>query len=75
MLTSKFTGVISKSPPGFGRTNLIEMDLPTTGPPVSTKPYTISLKYKSLSLMKLNFWKMPAAFPSHSVIGHLPYAS
>ena len=28
-------------------TNLIEMDLPTTGPPVSTKPYTILLKYKS----------------------------
>ena len=47
MLTSKFTGVISKSPTDFGRTNLIEMVLPTTGPPVSTKPYTIPLKYKS----------------------------
>ena len=47
MLTSKFTGIISKSPADFGRTNLIEMDLPTTGPPVSTKPYTIPLKYKS----------------------------
>ena len=23
------------------------MDLPTTGPPVSTKPYTIPLKYKA----------------------------
>ena len=38
MLTSKFRGIISKSPTDFGRTNLIEMDLPTTGPPVSTKP-------------------------------------
>ena len=47
MLTSKFSGIISKSPTDFGRTNLIEMDLPTTGPPVSTKPYTIPLKYKS----------------------------
>ena len=47
MLTSKFTGIISKSPIDFGRTNLIEMDLPTTGQPVSTKPYTIPLKYKS----------------------------
>ena len=46
MLNSKFTGIISKSPADFGRTNLIEMDLPTTGPPVSTKPYTIPLKYK-----------------------------
>ena len=48
MLTSRFTGIISKSSADFGRTNLIEMDLPTTGPPVSTKPYTIPLKYKSL---------------------------
>ena len=47
MLTSTFTGIISKSPADFGRTNLIEMDLPSTGPPVSTKPYTIPLKYKS----------------------------
>ena len=47
MLTSKFAGIISKSPADFGRTNLIEMDLPTTGPPVSIKPYTIPLKYKS----------------------------
>ena len=47
MQTSKFTGIISKSPVDFGRTNLIEMALLTTGPPVSTKPYTIPLKYKS----------------------------
>ena len=47
MLTSKFTGIISKSPIDFGRTNLIEMDLPTTGPPVSIKSYTIPLRYKS----------------------------
>ena len=47
MLTSKFTGIISKSPSDFERTNLIEMDLSTTGPPVSTKSYTIPLKYKS----------------------------
>ena len=47
MQTSKFTDIISKSPTDFGGTNLIEMDLPTAGPPVSTKPYTIPLKYKS----------------------------
>ena len=47
MLTSKFAEIISMYPTHFGRTNLIEMDLPTTGPPVSTKPYTIPLKYKS----------------------------
>ena len=48
MLNNKFTCIISKSPTDCGRTNLVEMDLPTTGPPVATKPYTIPLKYKSL---------------------------
>ena len=47
MLNNKFTCIISKSPTDFGRTNLIEMDLPTTGPPVAMKPYIIPLKYKS----------------------------
>ena len=43
MLSNKFAEIISKSPADFGQTNLIEMDLP----PVSTKPYTIPLKYKA----------------------------
>ena len=47
MLTSAYTEIISKTPAYFGRTNLIEMDLPTTGSPVSTKPNPIPLKYKS----------------------------
>ena len=47
MLTSKFPNIISKSPADFGCTNLMEMDLPTTGPPVSSKPYTIPLQYQS----------------------------
>ena len=47
MLTNKFEKIISKPSADFGCTNLIEMDLPTTGPPVSTKPYTIPLKYKT----------------------------
>ena len=29
----------------FSRTNLVEMDLPTTGLPVASKPYTIPLKH------------------------------
>ena len=47
MLTSKFSNIISKSPADIGCTNLVEMDLPTIGPPVSSKPYTILLKYQS----------------------------
>ena len=37
MLNNEFTCIISKSPTDFGRTKLIEMDLPTTGPSISTK--------------------------------------
>ena len=47
MLNNEFACIISKSPTDFGRTNLIEMDLITTGPSIATKPYTIPLKYKS----------------------------
>ena len=49
VLTNKFAEIISKSSTDFGQNNLIEMDLPTTGPPVSTKPYTIPLKYKAFA--------------------------
>ena len=47
MLNNESSCIISKSSTDFGRTNLVEMDLPTTGPTVAMKPYTIPLKYKS----------------------------
>ena len=47
MLNNEFICIISKCPTDFQRTNLVEMDLPTTGPPIAMKPYTIPLKYKS----------------------------
>ena len=47
MLNNEFACIISKSSADFGKTNLAEMDLPTTGLPVALKPYTIMLKYKS----------------------------
>ena len=47
MLNTKFTCIVYKSSADFGRKNLVEMDLPTTGLPVTSKPYTIPLKYKS----------------------------
>ena len=47
MLTTEFTCIMSKSSTDFGRTNLVEMDLPTTGLPVASKPYTIPLRYES----------------------------
>ena len=48
LLKNKFECIISKSSADFSRTNLVEIDLPTTGLPVASKPYTIPLKYKSL---------------------------
>ena len=47
MHNTEFTCFISKSSADFSRTHLVEMDLPTTGLPVMSKPYTIPLKYKS----------------------------
>ena len=47
MINNQFACIILKSSADFGRTNLVEMDLPTTGLPVTSKPYTIPLKYKS----------------------------
>ena len=47
MINNQFTCIISNSSADFGRTNLVEMDLPTAGLPVASKPDTIPLKYKS----------------------------
>ena len=41
MINTQFACIILKSSADFGRTNLVEMDLPTTGLPVALKPYTI----------------------------------
>ena len=47
MINTQFACIVSQSSTDFGRTNLVEMDLPTTGLPVAPKPYTLPLKYKS----------------------------
>ena len=47
MINTQFACMISKSSADFGRPNLVQMDLPTTGLPVASKLYTIPLKYKS----------------------------
>ena len=73
MLNNEFTCIVSKSPAFFYRTNLVEMDLPTTGLLVASKPYTISLKYKSFVDDKIKLLEDAGLFPNHSVIGHLLY--
>ena len=47
MINTQFACIIPKSSADFGRTNLVEMDLLTTGLPVASKAYTIPLQYKS----------------------------
>ena len=48
MINNQFTCIISNSSAAdFGRSNLVEMDLPTTGFPIASKPYTIPHKYNS----------------------------
>ena len=47
MINTQLACIISQPSTDFGRANLVEMDLPTTGPPVASKLCTIPLKYKS----------------------------
>ena len=46
LLENEFVSIISKSLSDVGRTNLFEMDIPTTGPQIACKPYPIPLKYQ-----------------------------
>ena len=45
LLDVKYNSIVSKSAADIGRTNLIELDIPTEGPPMASKPYTVPLKY------------------------------
>ena len=44
LLNTKYTSIVSKSATGIGRTNLIELDIPTEGPPKASKPLYSSFK-------------------------------
>ena len=48
MLTNKSADIISKSPTDFGRTNLIEMNLPISGPPSFNKTIHHTFKMQIL---------------------------
>ena len=45
ILNIKYTNIVSQTATYIGRTKLIELDIPTKGPPITSKPYTIPLKY------------------------------
>ena len=46
LLKGDYNDIVSKSATDIGRTNLIELDIPTEGPCVSCWPYSIPLKYR-----------------------------
>ena len=45
LLKGKYNDIVSKSATDIGRTNLIELDIPTEGPCISCWPDSIPLKY------------------------------
>ena len=45
LLEVKYSTIISKYATDIGRTNLIELDIPTEGPHIVSKPYSVSQKY------------------------------
>ena len=44
LLDRTYTHIMSQNTADIGRTNLIELDIPTEGPPIALKPYTVQLK-------------------------------
>ena len=44
LLDIKYINIISQTAMDIGRTSLIELDIPTEGPPIALKPYIVSLK-------------------------------
>ena len=48
LLNKKYLQIISQNVMDTGRTNLIELDIPTEGPSITSKPYTVLLKYCNL---------------------------
>ena len=48
LLERKYLNIISQDMMDIGRTNLIELNIPTEGLPIASKPYTVPLKYCEL---------------------------
>ena len=42
---TKYANIMSKTAMDIGKTNLIELDILTEGPPIASKTYTIPIKY------------------------------
>ena len=47
ILDNEFDIIVSMSSTDVGRTSLLKMGIPTTGPPIAWKPYLIALKHQN----------------------------
>ena len=54
-LKKDFDSIVPKSPMDVGRTNLFQIDIPTTGPPTPCALYQIPLKYQNSSMGKFGY--------------------
>ena len=45
LLNITYANIMSQKAMDIGRTNLIELDIPTEGPPIASKPYMVPLEY------------------------------
>ena len=65
LLDKKYLHIISQNATDICRTNLIELDIPMEGPSITSKPYTVLLKYHEFVITKSNNWRRQAS--SHEV--------
>ena len=56
LLEAKYNTIVSKSATDIGRTNLIELDILTEGPPIACKPFSVPLKYRDCIDQEIKQW-------------------
>ena len=56
LLEGNYNGIVLKLPKDVGRTNLFQMDIPTTGLPIAYIPYPIPLKYQKFVIEELRLF-------------------
>ena len=66
LLEAKYSTIVSKSATDIGRTNLIQLDILTEGPPIACKPYSVPLKYRDFMDQEIKQLE-DAGFISHSM--------
>ena len=69
LLEGKYNDIMLKSATDIGRTNLIELDIPTEGPCISHQPYSIPLKYRDFLDEEIQQQEMQVSYPCPCLTG------